>query len=47
MEVLNQLIIANKIGYLETESLASVRALIENLSKKIAALRNYTLNFKP
>jgi len=46
MEVLNQLIIANKIGYLEAERLASMRARIEMLSKKIAALRNHTLNPK-
>lgn len=46
MEVLNQLIIANKIGYLKTESLVSIRTLIEMLSKKIAALRNHTLNPK-
>ena len=45
MEVLNQLIIANKIGYLEAERLASMRARIEMLSKKIAALRNHTLNY--
>ena len=46
MEVLNQLIIANKIGYLESERLATMRTLIEILSKKIAALRNHTLNPK-
>lgn len=47
MEVLNQLIISNKIGYLEAERLASMRTLIEILSKKIAALRNHTLNPLP
>jgi four helix bundle protein len=47
LEVLNQLIIAHKIEYLRTEELQEVRKEIELLSKKIAALRNATLNHIP
>ena len=44
LEVLNQFIIAHRIGYITDIDLQSIRGLIEKLSKKIAALRNATLN---
>ncbi len=47
MEVLNQLIIAQRIGYLDEVDLSSIRSAIEILSRKIASLRNAVLNAKP
>jgi four helix bundle protein len=47
MEVLNQLILANRIGYIEEIDLMSIRSSIELLSRKIASLRNATLNSQP
>ena len=44
MEVLNQLILSSRIGYIDGIELASVRSDIETLSRKIASLRNATLN---
>ncbi len=47
MEVLNQLILSRRIGYVDEIELASLRSAIETLSKKIAALRKTALNPKP
>ena len=47
MEVLNQLILANRIGYIEEIDLISIRSSVEVLSRKIASLRNATLNAQP
>jgi four helix bundle protein len=49
LEVLNQIILANRIGYIEQAELDNLRNCIERLSRKIAALRKATLapNLKP
>ena len=47
MEVLNQLILAHRIGYIEEIDLISIRSSVEVLSRKIASLRNATLNSQP
>lgn len=44
IEVLNQLIISNDPLFLENDKLSEGRILIENLTVKIAALRNAQLN---
>lgn len=44
MELLNQLIIANDLGFLETEKLAELRASINEISNKLNALRTTQLN---
>lgn len=44
IEVLNQLIISNDLLFLDNDKLTEGRILIENLTSKIAALRNAQLN---
>ncbi|MBK6382079.1 MAG: four helix bundle protein [Chitinophagaceae bacterium] len=44
IEVLNQLIISNDLMFLGNDKLSEGRTLIENLTVKIAALRNAQLN---
>lgn len=44
IEVLNQLIISNDLTFLNNDKLSEGRILIENLSSKIAALRNAQLS---
>ncbi|MFM7671397.1 MAG: four helix bundle protein [Bacteroidota bacterium] len=47
MEVLNQLILANRIGYIKESNLISIRSSVEILPRKIASLWNATLNAQP
>ena len=47
LEVLNQIIVANRIGYIEQADLDNLRNRIELLSRKIAGLRKATLTPKP
>ena len=44
MEVLNQLIIANDLGFLETEKLAELRVSINEITNKLNALRRSQMN---
>ncbi|MGB3091295.1 MAG: four helix bundle protein [Chitinophagaceae bacterium] len=44
IEVLNQLIISNDLMFLGNDKLSEGRTLIENLTSKVAALRNAQLN---
>ena len=44
IEVLNQLIISNDLLFLDNDKLTEGRILIENLTSKVAALRNAQLN---
>lgn len=44
MEVLNQLIIANDLGFLEAEKLTDLRININELSNKLNALRKSQMN---
>lgn len=44
IEVLNQLIISNDLMFLDNDKLSEGRILIENLTSKIAALRNAQLS---
>jgi len=44
IEVLNQLIISNDLSFLSNDKLSEGRILIENLTSKVAALRNAQLN---
>ena len=43
MEVLNQLIIANEIGYVSENDYLSMRLKIEEISRMLNALRNSQL----
>jgi four helix bundle protein len=47
LELLNQFVIAHRIGYISDTDFQSVRDLVEGLPKKIAALRNATLQLSP
>lgn len=44
IEVLNQLIISNDLTFLNNDKLSEGRTLIENLTSKVAALRNAQLS---
>lgn len=44
IEVLDQLIISNDLSFLKNDKLSEGRTLIENLTSKVAALRNAQLN---
>jgi four helix bundle protein len=47
IEVLNQLILSNDLSFLDDKKLLEGRMMIENLTPKIAALRNARLNTQP
>jgi four helix bundle protein len=44
MELLNQYILSNDLGWVSNEKLEKIRVLIEETSNKLNALRKYQLN---
>jgi four helix bundle protein len=44
MELLNQYILSNDLGWVSNEKLEKIRVLIEEISNKLNALRKYQLN---
>ena len=44
LEVLNQVILSNDLGFLNDSKLLEGRELIESLTRKIGGLRNYQIN---
>jgi len=44
VEILNQIIIAQELGFLTTENYKNLRKQIESITNKLNALRNYQIN---
>ncbi len=44
VEVLNQIIITHELGFISIEDYTQLRKIVESITNKLNALRNYQIN---